>query len=120
SDPAAARAHRDQVGAVIRMLDADVVVLQEVEDEATVQLLVEESLDGFGYEVAFVQGTDTFTGQDVAVLSRVPVEEAGRSDARANVGGSGDTYGVSKNLFVRLTAGEVPLTVVGLHFLARP
>jgi endonuclease/exonuclease/phosphatase family metal-dependent hydrolase len=119
-DPAKARAHRDRVGEIVRMIDADVIMMEEVEDGSVMQKLVDESLADAGYTVHFVQGNDRFTGQDVGLLSRVPVEKIGRLDERVNVGASTDTYGVSKNMYARLTLGTVPTTIVGLHFLARP
>ena len=119
-DPKKAHAHRGRIGEIIRMLDADVVMLQEVENERVLRRLIDESLRGMGYEVHFVEGYDTFTGQDVALLSRLPVEEVGRTDERVPVGRSGKTYGVSKNLYARMDLGEVPVTLIGLHFLARP
>ena len=120
SDPAAARAHRDAVGAVVRSLDADLVLLTEVESLETLQLLAEESLADMGYTAVLVDGRDTFTGQDVGLLTRLPVEAAGRTDERVPVGLGDDLYGVSKNLWVRLDLGGTPVTVVGVHFLARP
>jgi endonuclease/exonuclease/phosphatase family metal-dependent hydrolase len=119
-DPEKARAHRDRVGEIVRMIDADVIMMEEVEDGSVMQKLVDESLADAGYTVHFVQGNDRFTGQDVGLLSRVPVEKIGRLDERVNVGASTDTYGVSKNMYARLTLGTVPTTIVGLHFLARP
>ena len=119
-DPKKALAHRNQIGEIIRMLDADVVALQEVENERVLRRMIDESLGGMGYEVHFVEGYDTFTGQDVALLSRLPVDELGRTDERAPVEGSEKTYGVSKNLYARMSLGEVPVTLIGLHLLARP
>ena len=120
-DAALARAHRDAVGRVVRSLDADLVVLSEVEDLATLQLLADESLAGMGYTAVLVDGRDTFTGQDVGLLTRLPVEAAGRTDERVPVGTGDERYGVSKNLWARLTLPDgTPLTVVGVHFLARP
>ena len=119
-DPTAARAHRNRIGAILRMLDADVVMLEEVEDQETVDLLVGESLAGLGYASYFVQGMDRFTGQDVALLSRLPVEKIGRSDERAPVGATGEDYGVSKHMYARMSLGGRPVTLIGLHFLARP
>ncbi len=119
-DPALARAHRDRIGEIIQWLDADVIMLEEVENEEVLDLLVAESLADHGYAVHFVQGGDRFTGQDLGVLSRLPIDEAGRSDERAPVGMTGDTYGVSKNMYVRLNLGDVPTTMIGVHFLARP
>lgn len=120
-DPAAARAHRDAVAAVVRSLDADLVLMPETEDLATLQMLVDESLADLGYEAVLVDGRDSFTGQDVGLLSRLPVEAAGRTDERAPVGVSDQLYGVSKNLWARVTMPDgTPVTVVGVHFLARP
>ena len=119
-DPEKARAHRDAVGAVVRSLDADVVLMPETEDLATLQMLVDESLAGMGYTAVLVDGRDTFTGQDVGLLTRLPVEASGRTDETALVGVSDQRYGVSKNLWVRLDLAGTPVTVIGVHFLARP
>ncbi|MEM8556646.1 MAG: endonuclease/exonuclease/phosphatase family protein [Bacteroidota bacterium] len=121
-DPEASREHRARIGRIVRMLDADLVMLQEVENQRALNLLIAEQLDGLGYTGVLVDGTDSFTGQDVALLSTLPIEEAGRTNVRAPVGAMSDeTYGVSKNLWVRLTLpGGVPATLIGVHFLARP
>lgn len=119
-DPVRSRTHRDRIGEIVRMIDADVLMMQEVENERVLNLLIEESLDGMGYSAHFVQGNDRFTGQNVALLSRLPIEATGRTDERAPVGASGDTYGVSKNMYARLILGNTPTTLVGVHFLARP
>ena len=119
-DPAKARAHRDKVARVIRMLDADVVMLQEVENLGVLQMLVEESLQDLGYQAYLVDGADRFTGQDVGLLSRLPVSEVGRTDVRTRVGDTETEYGVSKNLWARVELAGVPTTLVGVHFLARP
>ncbi|MGB3542914.1 endonuclease/exonuclease/phosphatase family protein [Rubrivirga sp.] len=120
-DPAKARAHRDDIGAVVRSLDADLVLMTEIENLETLEMLVAESLEGMGYQAVLIDGRDSFTGQDVGLLSRFPIEDAGRIDVRLPVGISDQTYGVSKNLWARLSMPDgTPVTVVGLHFLARP
>ena len=119
-DPAKARAHRDKIGRVVRMLDSDVVMLQEVENLGVLQMLIEESLADMGYEAYLVDGADRFTGQNVGMLSRIPVQETGRTDTRARVGDTEVQYGVSKNFWARLDLAGVPTTLVGVHFLARP
>ncbi len=119
-DPVAARAHRQTVGGVIRMLDADVVVIPETENLRALELLIEEALPDLGYTAVLVDGRDSFTGQDVGLLSRLPIEASGRTDERVPVGVTDETYGVSKNLWARLTIGGQPVTLVGVHFLARP
>lgn len=119
-NPEAARKHRLGVGRIIRLLDADVVVLQEVEHEGVVRAMVEETLADLGYTVHVVPGRDTFTRQDLALLARVPVEAVGRTDERARVAGTRQEYGVSKNLWARVDLGGVPTTLIGVHFLSRP
>ena len=119
-DPVLSRAHRDAVAEVIRELDADVLMLQEVENVETLQMLIAESLEGMGYQAYLVNGRDTFTGQDVGLLSRIPVEAVGRTDERVTVPGTRAPYGVSKNMWARLTINGIPTTLIGVHFLARP
>ena len=119
-NPQAARAHLKRVGRLLRRLDADAVMLQEVENEEVLRRLVRGPLKGMGYRAYFVQGTDHFTGQDVGLLARVFVTATGRTDERARVGRSSDDYGVSKNLYARLRWQGRPITLIGVHFLARP
>ncbi len=119
-DPVKARAHRDRIGEILRLLDADLIVLAEIESREVLQQLIATSLPGLGYRSYFVQGQDTFTGQDVGLLSRVPVDTTGRTDEQVKVAGEQRAQGVSKNLFARLSVGGVPLTLIGLHFYARP
>ncbi|HET6566949.1 MAG TPA: endonuclease/exonuclease/phosphatase family protein [Rhodothermales bacterium] len=119
-DPLKAQEHLRRVGDVIRSLDADVVMLAEVENDAVLKALIDGPLAGMGYRAYFVQGTDTFTGQDVGLLSRVPISFVGRTDERVRVAGSEDTYGVSKNIYARLNFRGIPTTLIGLHFLAQP
>lgn len=60
------------VGAVLARLDADAVVLQEVENLAILERLARGPLDGLGYGAWLVEGFDP-RGIDVALLSRIPV-----------------------------------------------
>ena len=119
-DPEKARAHRAAVGAVVRQLDADVVLIPETENLNALQRMVDEVLSDQGYTAYLVDGRDDFTGQDVGLLSRVPVDTLGRVDERLPVGLSDRIYGVSKNLWARMTLAGMPVTLVGVHFLARP
>ncbi len=67
--PGEVEAKLDRVATVLRRVDADVVVLQEVENAAILAALAARA----GYpEARLVEGTDP-RGIDVAVLSRVPV-----------------------------------------------
>ena len=119
-DPERARAHRRDVGEVVRSLDADLVVMTETENIEALQMLNDETLAGMGYTAVLVDGRDSFTGQDVGLLTRLPVEASGRTDEMAPVGVSDQRYGVSKNLWVRVDLDGTPTTIIGVHFLARP
>lgn len=119
-DPEKARVHRDRIGTIVRMLDADVLMLAEVENEGVLELLIEESLPGLGYNAFLVQGRDRFTGQNMGMLSRVAIDTVGRTDARVPLGMSERLQGVSKNLFARFQMGSQPVTIIGLHFLSQP
>ena len=120
-DPEAARAHRAAVGGVIRQLDADLVLIPETENLRTLQLVADEVLGDMGYTPVLVNGRDSFTRQNVGMLTRLPVEDSGRTDERVLVGVSDQLYGVSKNLWVRTSLPDgTPVTVIGVHFLARP
>ncbi len=119
-DPEKSRAHRDAVGRVVRMLDADVVIMPETENIHALELMNAESLAGMGYTPYLIDGQDAFTGQDVGLLSRVPVDTLGRTNERVAVGITDAQYGVSKNLFARMTLAGMPVTVIGIHFLAQP
>jgi endonuclease/exonuclease/phosphatase family metal-dependent hydrolase len=119
-DPAAARNHRDGVARIIRTLDADVLMLQEIENLEVLEMMIAESLSDMGYRAYYVRGRDTFTRQDIGLLSRIPVNEVGRTDERAPVAGGREDYGVSKNLWARLDLGGVPTTLISVHFLSQP
>ena len=119
-DPDKARAHRAAVGSVVRQLDADVLLIPETENLNALQLMVDEVLSDQGYTAYLIDGRDSFTGQDVGLLSRVPVDTLGRVDDQLPVGLSDRLYGVSKNIWARMTLAGTPVTLVGIHFLARP
>lgn len=119
-DTTAARAHRDEIGLAVRALDADVVLMPEVENLDILQRLVRESLADLGYTAYLVPGQDSFTRQNLGLLSRFPVDTLGRTDERVAVGVTDRLYGVSKNIWARMTIDGTPVTLVGVHFLAQP
>jgi len=119
-DSARARVHRQDVARVVRRLDADIVVLVETEHIGVLQTMIERDLAGMGYTPHLVDGRDSHTGQDVGILSRVPVSSAYRTDDRAPVAGGDRTYGVSKNIVIRFSIGDTPVSLVAIHLLAWP
>lgn len=114
-DPARAAARMDTIAAVIEASRADVVVLQEVENASALSDLA--SRLGPPWRPVFVQGRDTFTGQDVGLLATMGPATVSRFEAR---GWSGpEEHGVSKNLVARFEVDGAPLTIVGVHYLSR-
>lgn len=116
----AARAHRESVAGIIRGLDADIVLITETETLGVLEAMIAESLGGLGYAAYLVPGLDTFTRQNVGMLSRLPIDDVGRTNELLPVGLTDELYGVSKNLWARLTLSGIPTTLIGVHFLARP
>lgn len=115
---AAAAEHMERVAVVIRKADADVVLLQEVEDEAALGRL-NAMLEGLGYTPQFIKGKDTFTGQDVAMLSRLEPSRVFRINDQGESGGVSSQ--VTKNLVATFgLPGGQKLAVLTTHFLARP
>ena len=118
--PTLAARHMADLARVIKLADADLVHLVEVENLDAVKLLNDKFLEGLSYKPYFVQGTDTATGQDVALLARVDPER-GKIDRDDGEGRSGAiTKGVSKNYYARFSIRGHQLALIGLHFLSRP
>lgn len=114
--PAEVEAKLARVGAVLRALDPDVAVLQEVENEALLARLAAGPLAGRGYAARLVEGRDP-RGIDVGLLSRLPLE-AWRShlDDRDADG----SYLFARDLAeLHLGGGARPLVVLGAHLVSR-
>jgi len=62
-----------QVAAVIRQLDADVLALQEVENQGVLRAMVREFLSDMGYRYIVVEPTNSRHGLNMAVISRCPI-----------------------------------------------
>lgn len=105
---------------MIRQLDADIVLIAETETKGVLEMMIAESLSGLGYTAYLVEGRDSFTRQNVGLLSRLPVEDVGRTSELLPVGLSDQLYGVSKNIWAHMTIAGMPTTLIGVHFLARP
>ncbi|KXS10562.1 DNase I-like protein [Gonapodya prolifera JEL478] len=81
-DLSAAQEHFEHVAAAIRIADADIVHLSEVESCDALERLV-ALLPGMGYRYYLVQGRDVATGQNVGLLTRVdPVRVLDRTEER--------------------------------------
>ena len=119
-DVAKAAVHMQKIAEVIRRNDPDIINLVEVENLAALTLFNDKYLAGMNYKPYLVNGKDTFTGQDVAFLTRIDPENNqtfydGRKGTSANVSKS-----VSKNYVARVQIGNYKIAFIGLHFLAIP
>ncbi len=112
--------HMEAVAAIIRQSSPDILHLVPVENEQALGRLNNNHLQGMGYQPYFVKGKDTYTGQDVALLTRIDPEsnQIHRDDGTGQSGTV--TKGVSKNLYAKFTIGSMRIAIVGVHLLAQP
>jgi len=112
-------------------INADIVSLVEVQD-CYVLTKLNGLVPTLKYLPYLIRGTDTATGQNVGILTRVdPYVPLQRSSLRATYpiqgsqcgykGSAGDTA-VSKHYYTsfKISGLPSPLTLIGLHFLAYP
>lgn len=121
--------HLNLIAGVIRKLNYDVLNLVEVEScEVLHELFL--AVGDPTYKSFLLPGTDTSTGQNVALFTRVdPTEDLWRTTDRVafpvpqstcGYSGSGD-YGVSKHYFTRIQAENFgTILLASVHFLAFP
>ncbi|DAZ97333.1 TPA: hypothetical protein N0F65_003697 [Lagenidium giganteum] len=134
-----AKKHIKQIAANLHQLDADIFQLNEVEDCNVLNALVRElhALGDDTYKPYLVKGTDSTTGQNSALLTRVdPSVDLQRSDATVDVpvanskcpSSPDDTLSteagksLSKHFYTTFNVAgfSKPITVVGTHLLAHP
>ena len=119
-DPIASRRHLQDVARILRDVDADILHLSEVEDLRSLERLRLEIGDP-SYRAYFVAGRDTFTRQNVGLLTRIdPTTAMFRTERTATVEGTRSQQGVSKHYAAIVDIGPLELLVVGVHFLALP
>lgn len=112
--------HMSKVAEIIIRSNPDIVNMVEVESVTALQTFNQKFLSGRGYVAYLTQGKDTFTGQDVGLLTRIDPDNIPiKYDDR--VGHSGTVNkSVSKNYVARFTIGNLKVSLIGLHFLAIP
>ncbi len=107
-----------RLGEVLRGIDADIVLLQEVENQNVLQSLAEGPLGGLGYEERILfEGRDP-RGIDVAALSRLPLlRVASHLEERfPSPDGSGTRRFARDLLEVFVRAGGRDIIVATTHF----
>lgn len=137
----ARRGHIERVANLIETLDPDVLNLLEVTSKQAVDLIVEvlheKGLTDYrGYHI---DSNDTFTGLDVAVITKIPLDEVDGKSIRTFFSGGddptyrraihfrarngrmiNDTTSLSRNSMYFLTVGGCKLGFLGLHLKAVP
>jgi len=120
--PALAQSHITKVAAQILRTGADILSVQEVESCDVLAQLVAQLP---GYKGYLVPGTDTATGQNAALITKIdPSSDLVRFSTRANIPVPGSTCGVatasdtgvSKHFVTTFRTSKFSsLTLVGLH-----
>lgn len=105
----------------IAKINPHIMALQEVENKEVVQDIADQLKDEYGlkYTVAFVQGKDSTTKQDVAVLVKDGIPFVARRFTFARHGDS-DFKDLSKHLWLSATIDGKPFDFVVVHLITRP
>ena len=124
-----AQTHMSYVANVIKTLNPDIVNFCEVEGCDELNMLI-TSLNDTTYKPYLKQGTDTSTGQNVGMITRLdPLTSLYRSEERASYPISGSkcgytgaagTSGVSKHYITEFNLGGLKTALIGAHLLAIP
>lgn len=115
-----AEEHMKEIADVIRQHNPDIVNLVEVENLNALNTLNEKFLKDLGYHAYLVNGRDTYTGEDVALLTRIK-PEGGKiyRDDRAGIS-NGVKKSVSKNYYAYFNVSGIKFVLIAIHFLAEP
>ena len=115
---------RDRVAEVIAELKPTILALQEVENRRVLRELTQQLKSQYQlqYRIAFVEGWDTYTEQDVAILYQSGLVQYSRHEQSRDMYESKEFYNVSKHLVThfRWQSGDQTeeLTLVNVHFRA--
>lgn len=129
--------HLESIADLVINMNADILQLSEVEDcrvLKTLEAAIQKRGGDASYEPYLIRGTDSYTGQNVAILTRVDILEDMRRSTRAApypihntrcghyAGHVGRSKSVSKHFWTRfhIKGLDRNLTMIGAHFLAQP
>lgn len=108
----------------IANFEPTILAVQEIEDRNCMQALTKVLKDrhDLSYRVAFIDGYDSGTEQDVAILFRSGLVEFSRREQSYSMFNSKEFYNLSKHLIARFEwqAGDrtIPLTLMVMHLRA--
>lgn len=123
-----ANTHLDWVVNVLDELDGDYINFCEIEGCDELSML--KSLTSSAYNPYLIKGTDSSTGQNVGVLTKIdPETDLMRNEDRGSYPipgstcgytGTPGTSGVSKHYYTTMQINKIPIAIVGAHLLAYP
>ena len=124
-----ANTHMDYVANVIYTLNPDILNLCEVEGCDELNILTEK-INTKEYNVYLKQGTDSSTGQNVGLITKIdPQVNLYRTDEKVEYPIPGSTCGytgapattsVSKHYITEYTISGIKLAFIGVHLIAIP
>ena len=110
--------------AAIAKFEPTILAVQEIEDRGVMQNLTKVLKEHFNlsYRVAFIDGFDSGTEQDVAVIFRSGLVELARREQNNSMFESKEFYNLSKHLITRFEwqngDNVIPLTLLNVHLRA--
>jgi len=124
-----AETHMDYVANVVKLLNPDIINFCEVEGCDELHLL-KSKLDDSSYNAYLKKGTDTATGQNVGMLTRVdPLVNLYRSEltyqypivgSKCGYNGTNGYSGVSKHYITEFQFNGYKIALIAAHLLANP
>jgi endonuclease/exonuclease/phosphatase family metal-dependent hydrolase len=111
---------------IVAQMKPTILALQEVENRTVVYELTKklESQHGLRYRIAFVEGWDNYTDQDVAIIYQGGLVEFSYKEQTGAMFQSEKFYNVNKHIFARFEWGQPDdlesLTLVNVHLRATP
>lgn len=114
----------DQVARVINEIDPTILALQEIENRRVLQALTKKLADkhGKGFRIAYIQGWDRFTEQNVAIIYRSGLVHYRCHEQTKEMFDSNDFNNLTKHLVAKFEWGKgkdkEELTVITAHLRA--
>jgi predicted extracellular nuclease len=112
---------RKTIGAALKQLDADIVVLAEIENKAILDDLNASELGGAYSQRILIEGNDQ-RGIDVGVLSKIAPDSvvSHKDDVFVLAGTNGPQYRYARDcLEVHFTVNQREIILLGVHFRAK-
>jgi endonuclease/exonuclease/phosphatase family metal-dependent hydrolase len=114
----------DVTGQAITALDPTILCLQEIESRRSMYNLVKHMREKhkLDYRIAFVEGSDVFTEQDVCILAKSGLVEFSRREQSKEMFQSKEYYDLQKHIFATFEWGhgetKQKITLLNVHLRA--